>query len=114
MEVTVLGYTGKIREGSSGFYVDFDNYAIPQEHWTTVGLIAQKYSLLRDNTDPDSDANWKPLFSRLKHVDFGIVYPSEHRFPEFKDTAGLLKFISLLNNGLKEPDPNFINLDYIV
>lgn len=112
MEVTVLGYTGKIREGSSGFYVDFDNYA--QEHWTTVGLIAQKYSLLRDNTDPDSDANWKPLFSRLKHVDFGIVYMLECRFPEFKDTAGLLKFISLLNNGLKEPDTNFINLDYIV
>ena len=114
MEITVLGYVGKIHEGSSGFYVDFRNYAIPQEHWTTVGLIAQKYSLLRDNTDPDSDANWKPLFSKLKHIDFGVVYPNGHRFPEFKDTAGLLKFVGVLNNDLKEPDPNFINLDYIV
>ena len=114
MEVTVLGYIGRISEGSSGFYVDFDNYAISQEHWTTVGRIAQKYGILKDNTDPDSYANWKPLFSRLKRVDFGLVYSLEHRFPEFMDITGLLKFVSLLNNGLKEPDPNFINLDYIV
>ena len=114
MEIIILGYTGIVHEGTNGFYVDFDNYAIPQKHWTTVGLIAQKYSLLRDNTDPDSDVNWELLFSKLKHIDFGKVYPLNYRFPEFKDIAGLLKFISLLNNDLKEPDPNFINLYYIV
>lgn len=112
MEITVLGYTGKINEGSSGFYVDFDNHY--QEHWTTTGFIAQKCGLLGYNKDPGSYVNWEPLFSKLKHVDFGVVYLFDCRFPEFKDIAGLRKFISLLNNNLKEPDPNFINLEYIV
>ena len=114
MEIKVLEYTGNTREGSDGFYVDFSSYTIPQDHWTTVGRIAQKYGILKDNTDLESGANWESLFSKLKHVDFGIVYLSGHLFPEFENITGLLKFVKLLNNGLKEPNPNFINLNYIV
>lgn len=114
MNIKVLGYTGKIREGDDGFYVDFDNYAIHQDHWITVGLIAQKYGALKNNKDPDSVSKWESLFSKLKYVDFGRVYSVGHRFPEFSDITGLLKFINLLNNDLKAPDPHFINLDNII
>lgn len=114
MEIKVLGYAGKIQEGGDGFYVHFYNYTNYQDHWTVVGFIAQKYGILRNNTDPESLIDWTPLFSKLKHVNFGSAYSLRHRFPEFKDITGLLKFVSLLNNDLKEPDSNFINLNYII
>jgi len=113
MEVTVLGYKGKLRNGEDGFYVDFDNYEINQYHWTTTGIIAQKYGLLIDNEDPDSGAFWAPLFTKWNY-DFGPVQYEDHRFPEFSSQEGLLLFISLINGGGIEQDQNFINLDYIV
>lgn len=110
MHIQVLEYDAEIVKGSYGYYCEFGNPMLHQDHWKVTGLIGKHYNILYDPNNLNSCINWKYLFIKtdFKEVDYYLC-----RFPEFKSIKDLIKFVYLLNNHFII-DTNFIDIKVLL
>lgn len=106
MSLLILGYKATIGKGFYGWYCNFFDPILGQDHWQITGLIARHYNILQDPDNIISDINWKPLFD---HINFDKVNYYNCRFPEFGSKEDLKRFAFLLNTNFNK-DVNFIDI----